>query len=163
MPAATPVWDPRNVLANARVTSRPAAITEPRALRYLARHGIDKLRQAGSDPQKARLCAAAEVESVIRAYFSARGREYPGIVFSMDELQRESPLLIKLLDRALTEGVKAADLIEQAEEIALAPIGGIWKPGEIFAVGWDRRKAEQSVSDYLNPVIRASDEPRRVV
>ena len=164
MPDTIAIWDPDEVFTSAKVTSNPSVTGEVRPLRYMLRHNINKLLQVSRDTQKARLIAGSEVGQVTRAYFLARRREFPGPLSCLDVLRSECPELLDLLERSLVEISAAPSLLEQASEIALQPVGGIWKPGEVFAVGWSSREnLSESINEYLEPVLKASDPPRKFV
>lgn len=165
MPETVAIYDPGDVLRSAATTRKPGGKGEARLLRYLLKHTIDKIRQISGDPQQTRLKAAAEVGYFMRGYFLARGEELGESVSAMARLRKECPELLNLLEQAVLEPTAAASLLEQAGEIALGPVGGLWKTGEIMAVDWPQPDpdAESFCNEYLAPLTNVSDPPRKLM
>lgn len=58
--------------------------------------------------------------------------------------------------------------LEAAAKIALAPVGGLWRDGELFVVGWGDPAARDSeaeawISDHLDALVGVSDPPHELV
>ncbi len=163
VPAMQPAWDPDGLLAGVAETSPLHSPDEARALRYLVAHSIAKVQQLRHDPIVTRIAIGAECGQFLRAALQARGKAYPGTVKALQFIAGELPELIALLDDALREPQRAQTHLSRAADVALGPLGGAWRPGEILVVGWDRKTSldiEEAISELLGPVHPTTHPPR---
>ncbi len=168
VPEMEPLWDPDGLLGSATTTSRPGGRADARRLRYLLTHSIKKLRQLEGNIQASRINAAAECGYFVQAYFFARDETFPGALPALRRLQSEAPELLDALERALLRPERAGDALEEAAAIALGPVGGLWRPGDVMIAGWGgdgvpSALESESVASLFAPVIEASDPPHTMI
>lgn len=158
VPEMVAVWDPDGVLSQARSTRRAHDPAATRPTRYLLFHDIEKARQV-EDPGLARIAIAAGSAQVLRAWFQAREEPFPGMVDALRRLRSEQPELLDLLNQALLAQSGGVDLLAEAAELALAPEGGAFKPGEVMVVEWVPSLPSSGLPELL-AVLELSDPPR---
>lgn len=165
VPEMVAVWDPDRLLERARTTAVPPEPTSARGLRYLLAHSLDKMRQLEPTPL-ARLFAGGEGPHVVMGYYRARGLWFPGPVQGLRMLAEREPALMDLLLRIPVGPEPPSTYFESAAELALEPIGGLWRDDEVFVVGWaglDRdEEGERWAMSRLGPLLDAADEQRRL-
>ena len=125
--------------------------------RFGHRHVLLKLRRwLKDDSELADLVVAGEIYWVLHAYFQARGLDYPGPEHAVTHVRQHDPEIVEKLLLALRPGAERLRLLEEAAELALEPVGGIWKEGEIVAFGWEGVPSPEDVEEaqrLVAPVI----------
>ena len=137
-----------------------------RVLRYQLAHSVDKVRQLEPSPL-ARMFAGGEAPFVVRGYFQARALWFPGPVPGLRMLEERAPDLLATLARIATGPDAPSSYLAAAAELALDPVGGLWRDDEAFVVGWDgavRRDdaGERWAEQQLAPLLHVADEHRRL-
>jgi nucleotidyltransferase-like protein len=167
VPEATALWDPQHLLGNSNTTATPPDPSSARMLRYLLAHSIDKARQLESTPELARLFAGGEAGFVVRGYYQARGLWFPGPVRGLRDLTSREPELLRLLTAIASGPEPPSAYLTDAAELALAPIGGLWRDNELFVAAWNPNhrsdEGEQWVQQTLDALLEAGDERRKLV
>lgn len=151
VPECTALWDPQDLLRQARPTGRVHNPEATDATRYMLFHDTQKVRQI-ADPSLRRVAMGGVADQVLRAWYQARSEPFPGIVASVADLHERDPLMIQLINQAIDDA--AIDSLLEAAERAASPAGGIFSPGEVLAVSW-KRPAVEPVPDLLAPLVLA--------
>jgi hypothetical protein len=153
----SPLWDPDGLFDLAAEMPAAARPDGQEMSRFGHRHVLFKLRRwLKDDPELADLVVAGETYWVLHAYFLARGMPYPGPEPAVTYAREHDPGLVEKLHAALTPGEDRLRLLEEAAELALAPVGGVWKEGEVIAFGWEGSPSADEVEQakrLLGPVI----------
>jgi len=136
VPHASPLWDPGNVLSRARPTGRAHNSNATDVGRYMLFHDTQKLRQI-EDATLRRIAMGAVVDQIVRAWYQARGEVFPGMVVSGSDLRARDPVMVDLLNEALTS-FSGLDGLLEAGQRAATPAGGVFGPGQTLAVSWMR-------------------------
>lgn len=167
VPVSEPIWDPRDVLRAARTTAVPPDPASTRMSRYTLAHSVDKTRQLEVSPRLARLFAGGEVPFVVRGFYHARALWFPGPVMGLRGLDARAPELVNTLAEIASGPGQPSTYLAQAAEVALAPVGGLWRDDEVFVVGWrpDQRDpdGERWVLDTFGAVLEVAGERRTLV
>jgi hypothetical protein len=131
-------------------------------VRFGQRHSLDKVRgRLGSDPVLCRVLLESNVYWLIQHYFLVRQRVFPGEKRALAHLERHEPALWRDLQRfyAVSDLPERLALAEALNERILAPVGGLWRPGEVLALGADVPAADlQAVGHgFLEALLRPGD------
>jgi predicted nucleotidyltransferase len=130
------LWDPEYLFED--VPEPPSSSHDVEQYRYAQRHGLLKLqRWIREDSDVADLLAAGATHWIAVSYFHARGMRFPGIDNAVPYWRDHDPKMIELLIGAVKEQDDRLGRIEQASEIALSPVGGLWNTGEVHITGWN--------------------------
>lgn len=167
VPEVQPLWDPHDVFLGIRTTATPPDPSSARMLRFALAHSIDKARQLEASLPLGRLFAGGEVSFVVRAYYQARSLWFPGPVAGLRDLERSDPEFVRAL-LAVGAGPDLPSVaLTSAAEIALAPIGGLWRDDEVFVVNWrpDQRtpEGEAWAQAELGSLLSVGGEQRKLV
>ena len=131
----SPLWDPENLFAGVEPPTTSAS--DARQDRYAHQHRLFKLAKwIGRDDEIADLMAAGATHWIAVSWFHARNLRFPGIDLAVAHWREHEPELIDLLIGAARERRDRLARIERASALALAPVGGLWKPGDIHMTGW---------------------------
>lgn len=167
VPETEPIWDPGDVLRRARATALPPDPSSVRMSRFALAHSVDKTRQLEGSPRLARLFAGGEAPFVVRGYYHARALWFPGPVVGLRDLQGHAPELVDALIAIASGPDQPSTYLARAAEIALAPVGGLWRDDEVFVVGWrpDQRDpdGERWVRETFGAVLEVAGERRTLV
>lgn len=167
VPKATPIWDPDDLLTNAVPTNTPPDPSSARMLRYLLAHSIDKVRQLESTPELTRLLAGGEAGFVVRGYYQARAIWFPGPVRGLRDLANREPELLHLLQSIPSGPEPPSTYLTEAAELALAPVGGLWRDNELFVAAWTPNErspeGETWVKQSFTALLKAGEEQRELV
>jgi hypothetical protein len=157
----TPLWDPAGLF---RDMEPPTRIAEDAAQdRYAHTHRLLKLRKwIGRDDEIADLLAAGATHWIAVTWFHARNLRFPGIDLAVARWRVDDPDMIDLLTGAARDRHDRLERIATASERALAPVGGLWREGEIHMTGWHGPPGARDVATartLLSPVFSlAGDE-----
>lgn len=128
------IWDPENLLAAVKTRERDP--NDARHFRYAHRHMLLKVKRWQSqDPVIAELLAANAVHWVTVSYFHARGMRFPGIDKAVPHFREHEPDMLESLLAATRHENQRFAKLQRACEIALEPIGGLWRDDEVFVSG----------------------------
>jgi len=130
-----PLWDPDGLFAD--VEPPRTSVADVQQDRYAHRHRLFKLAKwIGRDDDIADLLAAGASHWIAVSWFHARRMRFPGIDVAVGHWREHEPELIDLLTGAARERHNRLHRITRASEIALAPVGGLWREGEVHMTGW---------------------------
>lgn len=167
VPETEPIWDPGDVLRGARTTALPPDPSSIRISRFALAHSVDKTRQLEGSPRLARLFAGGEAPFVVRGFYHARALWFPGPVIGLRYLEERAPELVNALLAIASGPDQPSTYLSRAAEIALAPVGGLWRDDEVFIVGWrpDQRDpdGERWVRENFGAVLDVAGERRTLV
>lgn len=142
------LWDPDNLFAS--MTQAPISPAAADHSRFGHRHTLMKLDQwQGADPEAAKLLVAAATNWIMASYFDARQLPFPGIDGAVRFLRQQEPELLAALLAALDHPVKQVELLRRASELALYPVGGMWRNDEVIAFGWSGPPDPESTAQGL--------------
>lgn len=127
-------------------------------LRHGARHTFDKLRDGRhGSTTLGRYMLHQCVYWALPQYFEVRGLQYRGEKHALAYLRQNEPDLYDAFKRfyASADFDRQARLAKTIEEEVLAPIGGLWKRGEILAFGDQAKGREvfQKLFGDIRPVL----------
>lgn len=116
--------------------------------RYGHFHNLMKLRHwMREDAEIAELYAAGMTYWILFSYFRARGLHYPGIDKGVAYARQHTPGLVEKLAESLRPGSDRLTLLEEASEIALEPVGGVWRGDDVLTRGWDGSPSPEQVEE----------------
>ena len=125
-------------------------------MRHGHRHLLDKVvGRLDSDPILCQILLNTNVYWLLENYFRLRYLPFQGIKTALDHIRKENPKFHKLLDQfyATTALGEKVQLTIEMTALALEPVGGMWRRGEILAFGdpsgLDLPQQGESVYTYL--------------
>ena len=143
-----PLWDPDGLVAIAPRQAERSPPERQDMSRFGHRHVLQKLRRwFKDDAELAELVVAGETYWVLHAYFQARGLDYPGPEHAVTHVRQHDPTIVEKLVAALRPGSERLRLLEEAAELALEPVGGIWKEDEVVAFAWEGAPSPEDVEE----------------
>lgn len=149
------LWDPERLFVD--VPAPRSSTHDVEQYRYAHRHRLLKLqRWIRDDPDVAGLLAAGATHWIAVSWFHARNMRFPGIDQAVPYWRDHDPKMIELLVGAVKEQEDRLVRIEQASEIALSPVGGLWKAEEVHMTGWSGPPTVdemQATRTLLDPVL----------
>ncbi len=160
---------PERLRASGRRLRPPVALGEQTAafLRFGERHALDKLRgRLDREPVLCRLLLESTLYWQVQHYFLVRGLDYPGEKAALRHLREHEPELWRGIERfyAAADLRERAAIAEEVRERVLAPVGGLWRRGEVLALGADPsvrglQKTGQRFLDAIMSGERREDKP----
>ena len=152
------LWDPEHLFPF--TTDSQKSSTDAEHFRYAHRHRLLKLqRWMREDSDIADLMAAGATHWLAVSYFHARGMRFPGIDQAVFYWREHDSEMVDLLVNAAKETEHRLDRITRASDIALEPIGGLWRDDEVFMTGWNGSPTSDETTcakELLAPVIGLS-------
>lgn len=157
--AITPLWDPEGLFSDVR--PHATSSSDAQQYRYAHGHRVFKLRKwIGRDDEIADLMAAGATHWIAVSWFHARNLRFPGIDLAVKHWRANEPEMIDLLIGATRERHDRLERITRASEIALVPIGGLWREGDVHMTGWDGPPTADEmarVRSLLSPILDPGD------
>jgi len=114
-------------------------------IRHGHRHILDKVRhRSESMPTLSSYLLHQAAYWLVRQYFEVRDLEFKGDKHALDFLREHEPAIFKSLERfyRITAHDEQTELFRSMAEAVLAPVGGLWKDGEVLAFG-DQKKGRE--------------------
>ena len=120
-------------------------------MRHGHRHILDKVRdRLESMPALSSYLLHQGMYWLVRQYFEVRDQEFKGEKRAIEYIQEHEPALFMPLERfyQITDRVEQTELFRSTAEAVLAPVGGLWKDGEVLTFG-DQHKGREFLSRLL--------------
>ncbi len=107
-------------------------------IRHGHRHLLDKVRgRLTTAPLLCRVLLNSNLYWLLENYFRVRQRTFPGIQGALLALQQHEPQLYQQIEafHATDQLAEQVRLTQAMTALVLAPIGGMWRQGEVLAFG----------------------------
>jgi len=114
-------------------------------IRHGHRHILDKVRhRSESMPTLSSYLLHQGVYWLVRQYFEIRDMEFKGDKRALEFLREHEPAIFKSLERfyRITDIGEQTELFRSMAETVLAPVGGLWKDGEVLTFGDEKKGRE---------------------
>lgn len=165
MPETVPLFDPDRILANAVVgrSGSGGAENESRLMKYLLRHSINKTQKLTHDECKRFI--SDDSKYFFLAFCLTHNEPFEDVDQAIGLLNSMGSEIPELLNRAISRPNDARKHLIQAADLALEPIGGLWKIGEIMPWSWpgSNQGGEEFCCHNLSAIVDVSDPPRTFI
>lgn len=141
------IYDPTGAVQAAQtrltnlVTALPPDQLSPHDIAFIRhghRHLLDKLNgRLTSDPTLCHMLLNTNIYWLLETYFRVRYHPFEGIKAALSYIQHQDSTLYELIEQfyRTTDLTDQVQLTEEITAHVLAPVGGIWRKGEILAFG----------------------------
>jgi len=113
--------------------------------RFSQKHALDKVKDRLDDkPLFCEILLNTNIYWLIQNYFRVRGIPYPGEKNALEWINtKDTKIYNKIEDFYRTKDLKKKlEISEQLTELVLAPIGGLWRKGELLTLGRNKQGSD---------------------